>query len=274
MPVEPKDRVLYLASDRPRQILRSLRRHVGPEHRAQLKDRLVIWKGPPPVDLAQDPERLLLMAQEAGATVVVLDSLKDMATGITEDKVGAGLNRAIQLAVAAGIEVLALHHQRKGQNGEKPKTLEDVYGSTWLTAGMGSVVLLWGTAGDPEVEVVHLKQPGEVIGPLKVEHDHQAGRSTLAGGSWNPLAYLCHIHPQGCTTKEAGHAWLNRAPVRAEQMRAQRRLEALVKEGLAEVSRPGRGGAVDGRKGSVSAAYRATQKGLQINHEINHGGSS
>lgn len=254
MPVTPRAKVLYLAADRPRQIMRSLRRQARPEHRALLDEHLVIWKGPPPVDLALAPERLTMMVQEAGADVVVLDSLKDMAVGITDDKVGSGLNRAIQLAIASGIEVLVLHHQRKGQNGEKPKTLEDVYGSTWLTAGMGSVALLWGSAGDMAVELLHLKQPAEAVGPLQIEHDHTQGRSALAGGQWNALAYLRNIYPAGATTKEAAHAWFNKTPTRAEQMRTQRKLEALVRAGQAELTQRAAKGGTDG---TTPAIYKA-----------------
>ena len=62
--------------------------------------------------------------------------------------------------VASEIEVVVSHHQRKATGyNKKPTTLADVYGSTWLTAGAGSVVLLWGEAGDPIVELTHLGSP-------------------------------------------------------------------------------------------------------------------
>ena len=48
---------------------------------------------------------------------------------------------------------------QRENGGAKPKRLADVYGSRWLTAGMGSVLLLWGEPGDLVVEVRHLKQP-------------------------------------------------------------------------------------------------------------------
>jgi replicative DNA helicase len=257
LPITPRARVLYVAADRPRQIMRSLRRQAPIEHRALLDEHLIIWKGPPPRDLAAHPDCLLLMAQEAEADVVVLDSLKDMVVGITEDKPGQGLNMAIQIAIAEGVEVLALHHQRKGQNDKKPNTLEDVYGSMHLTAGMGSVVLLWGQAGDMAIELVHLKQPSEAVGPLQIEHDHTVGRTSMTGGRWDALAYLRNVGPAGATTKEAAHAWFNKTPNRAEQMRAQRKLDGLVQAGLATVDRKGRGG----RGGSDGAIYRWVDKG-------------
>ena len=44
---------------------------------------------------------------------------------------------------------------------------------------MGSVLMLWGEAGDVIVEAVHLKQPMEKVGPLTLIHDHAHGRTTL-----------------------------------------------------------------------------------------------
>ena len=96
---------------------------------------------------------------------------------------GGNVNRAVQYVVVEGIEVVGLHHQRKGQGGAKPNGLEDVYGSTWLTAGMGSVVLLWGAAGDPNVELRHLKQPVAEVGPLRIEHDQLTGMQPGLPGS-------------------------------------------------------------------------------------------
>jgi replicative DNA helicase len=83
---------------------------------------------------------------------------------------------AVQHCLAAGVEICALHHQRKEQQGGgKPKGLADVYGNTFLTAGMGSVILLWGDPGDPIVELKHLKQPSDEIGPWNIRHDHDRG---------------------------------------------------------------------------------------------------
>jgi len=168
-------RVLYLAMDRPRQIRRAMRRLFGEEHRRLLDERLVVWEGPLQFDLGRVPEHLRETVNEAGAGDVFLDSLKDAAVKLTDDEVGGNVNRAMQLCVADGIEVVGMHHQRKGQGGSRPTTLEDVYGSTWITAGAGSVVLLWGSAGDPIVDLAHLKQPAAEVGPHRIEHDHFTG---------------------------------------------------------------------------------------------------
>ena len=69
------------------------------------------------------------MAIREGASVVIVDSLKDAAVELPDDEVGALWNRAVQTTLAAGVEVLVLHHQRKGQQGSRPKAIDDVYGS-------------------------------------------------------------------------------------------------------------------------------------------------
>lgn len=181
MPVEPETRrVLYLACDRPAQVQRSFARMVTEADRETLDKRLVVWKGPPPCDLARQPGTLTEMCQAADAGTVVLDSLKDVAMELSKDDSGAGLNQALQRAIVGGTQVVSLHHQRKnGSDGAKPKALADVYGSVWVTAGHGSVVLLWGQPGDAVVELSHLKQPAEVVGPFQVVHDHITGSSMV-----------------------------------------------------------------------------------------------
>lgn len=246
MPVAPDDRrVLYIAADRPAQIARSFARMVGDEHREVLSDRLVVWRGPLPHDLAGQPRLLVDMARRAGAGLVVIDSLKDVAADLTKDETGSRLNMAFQLTVAAGIDLAGLHHQRKAQQGAgKPKTLADVYGSTWITAGAGSVVLLWGDAGDPIVELTHLKQPAGTIGPLKVLHDHTAGTSTLVD---RVDAYtLMKASPNGVTAADvAMRLFATTNPDRNQIEKARRQCESLHRRGLA-AKVPGRKGGTDG----------------------------
>ena len=179
---DPERRVLYLALDRPRQAARSMRRMVGEGDRALLEQRLVVHEGELPFDLVAKPERLLAFAQEQNAGTVIIDSLKDLADKLSDEAAGQAINRALQLCVAAGVEVLALHHQRKTQGDNKtPNKLSDVYGSRWLTAGCGSVLMLWGEPGDPIVGLTHLKQPGDEVGPLTLLHDNRAGTTTAQG---------------------------------------------------------------------------------------------
>jgi replicative DNA helicase len=177
--VTPSDkRLLYLASDRPSQIARSMRRLFEPKHRDLLAEMLIVWRGPLPYNIVDDPGRLARDAVAAGAGTVIIDSLKDIASPLTSDEVGSAVKACMGALTEEGIEVCALHHQRKA-NGEnkRPDKLDDVYGSTWITAGAGSVLLLKGEAGDAVVELKHLKQPADEVGPLTITHDHAAGTS-------------------------------------------------------------------------------------------------
>jgi hypothetical protein len=219
--------VLYIAADRPAQAARSMRRMVTDEQRGELDKRLLAWRGPLPFTITDDQRRFADWLTSLGVGTVVIDSLKDMAVGLTEDAIGAAVNMALQEVVARGIEVGNLHHQRKGQDGKRPKSLEDVYGSTWLTAGHGSVILLWGEAGDPYVSLSHLKQPASEVGPLDVQHDHNRGRSSLPGA-----VDLLDLAAKGVTVLDAASAiYDTSSPNRNQRERARRRLDKLTDAG-------------------------------------------
>lgn len=177
-------KVLYLALDRPRQAARSMRRMVSEADCDVLAGRLVVWQGFPPFDAVRDSESLARFALERDARTVFVDSVKDLAPNLSDEEAASALHRAWQLCVDEGIEVFALHHPRNAQVGNKrPKALADVYGNRWLYAGCGSAILLWGDAGDPVVELEHLKQPSDVVGPLKLLHDNVTGRTTVMDAS-------------------------------------------------------------------------------------------
>jgi replicative DNA helicase len=245
-PVQPTgSRVLYLAMDRPSQIARAFRRLFTGTDREALDQRLTVWKGPPPYDLAARTDTLRRMADIAGADTVVVDSLKDAALGLTEDEVGAGYNRARQLALTEGVQVLELHHQvKRGANGGKPDTLADVYGSAWITAGAGSVLHVGGLAGDPIVELRHLKQPAAEIGPVRVIHHHSTGQSTI----WHSadLLAMARMSRMGVTAKGAACAVFGTdKPTPSEIEKARRKLDGLVRDGQLR-RREGVPGGVDG----------------------------
>lgn len=229
-------RVLYLAMDRPRQISRSFRRMVGEAWRGDLDDRLRVWLGPPPRDLAKVPALLAQMCVDADADTVVVDSLKDAAIGLTDDEVGASWNRARQHALTAGVEVLELHHNRKVSSGAQGAKLgiDDVYGSTWLTSGTGSVVLLTGAPGDPVVSFNHVKQPAGELGPFRIMHDHEVGRSTV----WHVVDLVALVKVSGTVTaKDAASALFDTdKPTPAETAKARRRLNRLAGDGLLVVT--------------------------------------
>lgn len=238
-----KGRVLFLAMDRPMQIQRSLNRFFRLEWREVLNEKLVIWKGPPPQDLARNTGLLLEMAQHVEADTVFVDSLKDAAIGLKDDEVGAAYNRARQTAIQGGVEVCELHHQvKRSSTGGPPMSLEDVYGSIWLTAGAGSVILLWGQPGDPIVDFRHLKQPSEEIGPFKIAHNHTLGTSTIYQA--NDLLTLVNNAKNGLTPKEAASVLFDtRNPTTAQVEKARRKLDGYANANKILCAKGTRGGA-------------------------------
>lgn len=244
-PVLPARRVLYLAMDRPRQIARAMRRYFTDDDAESLQ-RLIVQRGPLPADLAAEPGQLVNLARQHDCDVIVIDSLKDAAVKLSDDQVGGAVNRAIQLCNAADVDVVVLHHQRKGESGTKPTALSDVFGSTWLTAGTGSVLLLWGEAGSEQVELIHLKQPADPVGPLKLEHDHVAGATVVVRG-FDPLAYLRNRGAEGATLSEVVQAEHGgpQTPGGAKWKRTERRMRRLVADGHARAE--GQTKASDGR---------------------------
>lgn len=179
MPVEVSaGRVLYIAADRPRQAARSFRRMVVEADREALRQGIIVWRGPLPFDLGRCERGALMefVSQFSEVTDIYVDALKDVAVKLTDDEVGSRVNAEIQEVIANDVEVVTDHHQRKASaDNKKPRRLDDVYGSVWLTSGCGSVLLLWGEAGDPIIELSHLKQPANEVGPLKMLHNHAAG---------------------------------------------------------------------------------------------------
>lgn len=251
LPVRPSERrVLYLAMDRPPQISRAMARLFTEADREVLDERLVVWKGPPPNDLARHPGTLAAMCAQAGADTVIVDSLKDAVRKPSDDETGGGYNTARQMALVAGVQVIELHHQRKaGGENKKPSKLDDVYGSTWITAGAGSVLLLWGEAGDPVVELSHLKQPAEPLGPWQVLHDHATGRSEIRHQA-DLLAMAGY--PGGLTPKAAAVAMFTTdKPTPAQIEKARRKLNKLTDEGRLMRF----GGASGGTNGGAQATY-------------------
>ncbi|SHX68353.1 Gp153 [Mycobacteroides abscessus subsp. abscessus] len=235
-PVQQAERILYLAMDRPQQIARALARQLKQLDRETISKRLAVWQGPPPEDLAAHPDRLLAMAQKARASVVIVDSLKDAALGLSSDEVGAGWNRARQTALAAGVQVLELHHDRKVNDTSAPM-IEKIYGSVWITSGSGSVIHLGGEPGDPVVRMYHLKQPASEVGPFDIAHDNVSGTMTIHEAV--DLAAMCS--QQGGTTAKAAACALYdmERPTPGQVEKARRRLRQLVSAGTVTESTVG-----------------------------------
>ena len=244
--------ILYLAMDRPAQIARSLHRQFNEHHRKVLSERLKVWKGPPPADVAEHPELLAKLAAAAGADTVYLDSVKDAALGLSDDEVGACYNRARQLLLAEGKELAELHHVVKHGSGNKgaPTSVIDVYGSAWITNGTGSIILLTGKPGDPIVGFQHLRSPADEVGPFTLLHDQGSGLLSVHDHV-DLVALVRAVAPEGLTARAAAVAMFEKSnPTRAEVEKARRRLDKLVGEQLRRVE-----GITGGTGGGTATAW-------------------
>jgi AAA domain len=229
LPVAPRGgKILYLAMDRPAQIARAFARQFDETHYRELADNFVIWKGPPPADVAKNPLLLTYLAQEAGAETLYVDSLKDAALGLSDDAVGAGYNRARQHALANGIQLAELHHTiKRNATGGAPNHVADVYGSAWLTNGTGSIILLGGEPGDPIVSFKHPRQPANEVGPFQLLHDQAAGVITVHHAV-DLLDMAAHCGPEGLTAKTAAAALFDMdRPTNGQIEKARRKLNRL-----------------------------------------------
>ncbi|MDQ1202707.1 AAA family ATPase [Rhodococcus sp. SORGH_AS_0303] len=253
LPVQTDDRpVLYLAMDRPPQIRRSLARMVDAADNVVadvLRERLIVWKGPPPINASQAPKVFADWVATVGRNpgLVVVDSLKDLASGLASDEVGSGINMAMQHILAAGTEYVDLHHQRKANaDNRKPDKLSDVYGSGWLTAGKGSVVLLWGEAGARTVELSHLKQPMDRVGPLIVDHTHGSGASVSSDPTQQLVELALAAGSAGITEAQCVRALYDKERgddgYTANKSNVRRRLDKLHRDGVLGYTAGSKGG--------------------------------
>ncbi|MEU0443868.1 DnaB-like helicase N-terminal domain-containing protein [Streptomyces tendae] len=258
MPVAPSQRVLYLAMDRPKQIAKAMARRVFDSDEKILRERLVVWEGPLPTTLDKEPDLLADLAAAHRADTIVVDSLKDAVSTMVDDGLAVAFHNARMRALRNGVEIMELHHQRKATadapRGQRP-ALDQVYGSTWFTAGAGSVLFVTGRAGDPAVTLHHLKTPTGEVGPLDVTHDHKRGTTTL--DPTKDPAVLLRNAPNGMTTRELATVLLGGGdPERADLEKARRRLENLVATGLATKADGIAGGAGGGQQARYYASAR------------------
>lgn len=233
LPVSLADHVLYLAMDRPSQITRAHGRIFTEHDRDTMARKLSVHRGPPPYDMAKRPDLLAEMCKDAGADVVIVDSLKDAAIKLSDDETGAAYNRARQFALESGVQIVELHHTiKRGPDGGKVSGINDIYGSTWLTSGCGSVILLTGNPGDPIVGMKHLKQPADEVGPLKLNHDQTRGLMTVMHE--NDIYELVRATgANGLTAKEAARALFDvEKPTSADIEKARRKLSRLADQNL------------------------------------------
>jgi hypothetical protein len=90
---------------------------------------------------------------------VGFDSLSKTTLGSLEEaKVKEVMDFADTLRIEHDCSVVFIHHNRKGQVGnKKPKNLEDLYGSFYITATATTVIGLWQNQQNYEIEISYLK---------------------------------------------------------------------------------------------------------------------
>lgn len=230
MQVEPRERVLYLAQDRPKQAARAFRRMVGTVDKRELDHRLVVidWPLPP---LEDDPAALVRYCEENEADTLYIDSLKDIVKQPADEVSGLAIRRAHSLVIASGREICILHHDRKVDKTQTRATMKlaDVYGSRFITGGAGSVLALNGTSGDPIVELRQLKQPADEVGPIHVVMDFDTGGMAVNEGT---DLYAVVKAANGLSAYDAAKALYGTdKPSRNDKERARRQLDRGVSKG-------------------------------------------
>jgi AAA domain len=225
-------RVAYIAADRPNQIRRSWARMGSESEREARRLGLTVWWGPLPFDLGREPDRLLpFLARRGEIDTVILDSLGAVATDLASDEAGSRVAWALGSVIAAGIEVVTVYHPRKAAPGAtmQLRSLDDVYGSRWITAACGSVIAINGEApGDVIVEFRHLKPPAAEVGPLTLRHEHERGLTFV-----HHEADLVEAATDGITAKDAAAlVFSTTKPTRNEIEKARRKLDRLVSKKL------------------------------------------
>lgn len=233
-------RILYLAMDRPQQIIRSLLRQFTPQQ-IEESEQLIIRQGPLPADAAENDHLLKDLADYYYADVLILDSVKDAALGLSEDRAAAIYQRGRQRLLQSGCQLLELHHLTKGG---------DAYGSIWLNAGVGSVIRLKGAAGGPTATLTQQKSPARMIDPIHIVHDRANGEMAVApkraadtvgcdagetgetaAGATEPTTaglpdWIAGQGREGVTSAQAAD-WLYGSSGRNDKVRAARALNAL-----------------------------------------------
>jgi hypothetical protein len=96
---------------------------------------------------------------------------------------------------------------------------------------------LWGKPGDLVVDLEHLKQPLDPIGPMKLLHDHDRGRTT----TYERLTVLDVMRDQKRATVRVVATILYGVddPTRSDVERARRELRQLEVDGYVEEAQKG-----------------------------------
>lgn len=106
-------------------------------------------------DLKADKQKIIQLIETEKPEIVCFDSLsKTTMSGLDEVNTKAVMDFADRLRTEYDVSIAFIHHNRKGQIGNKrPKDLDDVYGSFWITATATTVIGMWSDDGKEEIEI-------------------------------------------------------------------------------------------------------------------------
>ena len=102
---------------------------------------------------------------------IAIDSLQKIYTGkLSDDEIRGFFNYLASLRQRYGFYVWLVHHNRKAQGDNKrPNTLDDVYGSMYITAEPDAILALWQPVNSKDLEVIELKNRyAEKAKPFKI----------------------------------------------------------------------------------------------------------
>ena len=182
VPLPEDQSMLYLAADRPIQIMEGFKRGLTEEMRDQLHKRLWFWPGPPPMDLSTRAGRMWLLrkVEQTNAGLVFIDSRKDVGDVLDNREVNR-LNRLLKELDAEGVEVVMPHHNI--QSADPPSVKPDlthVMGLREVFSGTGSVLMIKGKKGSAVVTLHQVKPIREMHEPVRVRLDKTSGRVEVA----------------------------------------------------------------------------------------------
>lgn len=187
------------------------------------------------MSFVQNPGWILNQALVLNAGTVVVDSLKDLLASLSDEETAGRYNRARQQCLAAGIEWIELHHNRKAtDNNTEPKTLDDVYGNRMLTAGAGSVLSLYGQPGDTVVHLSQIKTPSGELFPKWVSIDKETGAMALHDNVTLDVV-ITTAGQGGISAREAAvRVYGVNKPSRSNIQALRNKLDRMVRGGVAE----------------------------------------
>lgn len=158
-----------------------MRRMVGEADRERLAEKVVVWPEALPFTLPTQPQEFVPWVESFGGVgTVVIDSLFNVAPSLTDEEGAANTNNALQSLVRAGIDVVALHHDRKRDAQARKKiTQDDMYGGRPISGGAGSIVYLDGEPNTGKFTMRLVKAPAGPVRDSELYVNFRKGRVEL-----------------------------------------------------------------------------------------------